>query len=36
MSEHIYKRGYAFANEFDYGFELILDGLDRAHKREQR
>jgi AcrR family transcriptional regulator len=34
--EHIFKPDYAFAKEFDYGLELILDGLDRAHKREKK
>jgi hypothetical protein len=34
-TEHILSKGYAFANEFDYGLELILDGLERARKRER-
>lgn len=36
LREHIFQRGYAFANEFDYGFELILDGLERARIKERR
>ena len=28
------KPGYAFANEFSFGLELILDGLDRARGSE--
>lgn len=29
--ERVLKPGYAFANEFGYGLELILDGLGRLH-----
>jgi AcrR family transcriptional regulator len=36
MREHIFKPDYAFAKEFDYGLELILDGLARAHVREKK
>jgi AcrR family transcriptional regulator len=32
--EHVLKPGYAYGNEFDFGLELILDGLERARKRE--
>ena len=28
-TEHVLKPGYAYANEFPIGLELILDGLDR-------
>lgn len=28
--EHVLKPGYDFANEFETGLELILDGLERA------
>jgi hypothetical protein len=28
--EHTLKPGYAFGNEFDFGLELVLDGLERA------
>ncbi|MFN0246187.1 MAG: TetR/AcrR family transcriptional regulator [Kofleriaceae bacterium] len=34
--EHIFKPDYMFANEFDYGLELILDGLERARRREKK
>jgi hypothetical protein len=27
------KPGYAYANEFPFGLELILDGLERALAR---
>lgn len=32
--EHVLKPGYSFGNEFGFGLELILDGLQRAHERE--
>lgn len=28
-NEHILRPGYAFANEFEFGLEVILDGLER-------
>jgi hypothetical protein len=28
--EHALKPGYDFGNEFEFGLDLILDGLDRA------
>ena len=28
--EHVLKPGYAYGNEFPFGLELILDGLERA------
>jgi AcrR family transcriptional regulator len=28
--EHILKPGYAYANEFEFGLDLILDGLERS------
>ena len=28
--EHILQPGYNYANEFEYGLDLILDGLERA------
>ncbi len=28
--EHALQPGYAYANEFEFGLDLILDGLDRA------
>jgi hypothetical protein len=27
--EHVLKPGYSYANEFEYGLDLILDGLER-------
>jgi AcrR family transcriptional regulator len=27
--EHVLKSGYSYANEFEYGLDLILDGLER-------
>lgn len=30
--DHVMKPGYAFANEFEFGLDLILDGLDKAVK----
>ncbi|WP_262496110.1 hypothetical protein [Nonomuraea sp. SYSU D8015] len=29
-TEHILRPGYDFANEFDYGLNLILDALARS------
>lgn len=28
--EHVLKPGYDYAEEFEYGLDLILDGLERA------
>ena len=28
--EHVLQPGYDYANEFEYGLDLILDGLERA------
>lgn len=28
--KHVLQPGYAFANEFEFGIDLILDGLERA------
>jgi hypothetical protein len=33
-AELILKPGYAYGNEFDYGLELVLDGLAAAHVAE--
>ena len=30
VSEHITREGYDFADEFDFGLEVVLDGLERA------
>ena len=27
--EHVLKPGYAYGNEFEFGLDLILDGLER-------
>ncbi len=29
-AEHVLRPGYDFSNEFDFGLDLILDGLERA------
>jgi AcrR family transcriptional regulator len=34
--QHVLKPGYAYGNEFEFGLDLILDGLDRALQRERR
>lgn len=34
--EHVLKPGYAFGSEFEFGLELILDGLLRAREAEQQ
>jgi AcrR family transcriptional regulator len=33
--EHVLKPGYAYGNEFEFGLDLILDGLERALQRER-
>jgi AcrR family transcriptional regulator len=30
MTEHVMKPGYDYADEFEYGLDVILDGLERA------
>lgn len=32
MVEHILKVGYSYANEFEFGLELILDGLEKKQR----
>lgn len=32
---HVLAPGYLFAREFDFGLELILDGLERARQKER-
>ncbi|MDP9250833.1 MAG: TetR/AcrR family transcriptional regulator [Chloroflexota bacterium] len=32
ITEHAMKPGYDYGNEFEYGLDLILDGLERARK----
>jgi AcrR family transcriptional regulator len=29
--DHALQPGYSYANEFEYGLDLVLDGLERAH-----
>ena len=29
--EHVLQPGYDYGNEFEFGLDLILDGLERAH-----
>jgi AcrR family transcriptional regulator len=33
--EHVLQPGYAYANEFAWGLELVLDGLERARLAER-
>ena len=33
--EHVMKPGYAFADEFEYGLELVLDGLEMRASAEK-
>ena len=35
-TEHVLKPGYSYAKEFEYGLDLILDGLERALRAERR
>ena len=32
MTEHVRKPGYDYGKEFEFGLDLILDGLDRLHR----
>ncbi len=32
-TEHVLQPGYDFGREFDFGLDLILDGLEAAAKR---
>jgi hypothetical protein len=34
-TEHVQQPGYDFADEFDFGLELILDGLAALRDRER-
>jgi AcrR family transcriptional regulator len=36
IRDHVTKPGYSFSNEFAFGLDLVLDGLDRARKAERR
>jgi AcrR family transcriptional regulator len=33
LAEHVTKPGYDYGDEFEYGLEVILDGLDRRRAR---
>ncbi len=33
MVEHALQPGYAFADEFEFGLDLVLDGLERIRRR---
>ena len=33
ITEHAMQPGYDYADEFEYGLDLVLDGLERAHPR---
>jgi hypothetical protein len=32
ITEHVTKPGYDFADEFEFGLDLILDGLERLRR----
>jgi len=32
LTQHVMKPGYDFGNEFEYGLDLILDGLERVRE----
>lgn len=34
--EHVLKPGYSYSNEFDFGLDLVLDGLERALEAERK
>ena len=34
-TQHVLKPGYSYGNEFSFGLELILDGLERAAEGER-
>jgi hypothetical protein len=29
-TEHVLQPGYSYSDEFDFGLDLILDGIDRS------
>ena len=33
LNEHVMKPGYDYGDEFEYGLDLILDGLGKARAR---
>ena len=34
--EHVLQPGYDYGQEYEFGLDLILDGLERAHNQESR
>jgi hypothetical protein len=34
MAKHILQPGYSYADEFIFGLDLVLDGLERAKDSE--
>jgi hypothetical protein len=34
LNEHVMKPGYDYADEFEYGLDLILDGLERVRTKD--
>jgi hypothetical protein len=32
LNEHVMKPGYDYGDEFEYGLDLVLDGLERARR----
>lgn len=34
--EHVMKPGYSYGAEFEFGLDLLLDGLERAHAAQRR
>jgi AcrR family transcriptional regulator len=35
IAEHAMKPGYDFADEFEYGLDVVLDGLERVHDTDR-
>ena len=35
-TQHVMKPGYSYAAEFEFGLDLLLDGLERARKNTKR
>ena len=33
--EHVMQPGYDYGHEYEFGLDLILDGLERAHRTAQ-
>ena len=36
ITEHAMQPGYDFGDEFEYGLDMILDGLERARRATRR